>query len=166
MQYHGWGVEGGVQYWWVENSWGESWGDNGFFKLKLGVDEVKIRNKDSEQETSHLVVPHACLPILCGHFTLTDELCQVECEQFGFVMGRPRECPTECEHDGTVNVEMCTCEGCSGGWTGASCEKCEVLCPPPYVPDPTCQGCIPATSGDAGAFHPNESKLCDHSAHM
>ena len=35
MKLTGWGVEKGVQYWVVENSWGKSWGDQGYFKLQM-----------------------------------------------------------------------------------------------------------------------------------
>lgn len=41
----GWGVENGTPYWLITNSWNESWGDNGFFKILRGKNHCNIENK-------------------------------------------------------------------------------------------------------------------------
>jgi hypothetical protein len=38
----GWGVEAGVPYWRVANSWNGDWGDKGFFKIRRGTNECGI----------------------------------------------------------------------------------------------------------------------------
>eukprot|EP00826_Nyctotherus_ovalis_P052187 TRINITY_DN658_c0_g1_i7.p1 TRINITY_DN658_c0_g1~~TRINITY_DN658_c0_g1_i7.p1 ORF type:complete len:323 (-),score=73.58 TRINITY_DN658_c0_g1_i7:139-1107(-) len=36
----GWGTENGMNYWLCKNSWGNNWGDSGFFKIKMGDCDV------------------------------------------------------------------------------------------------------------------------------
>jgi cathepsin C len=40
----GWGVEKGQKYWTLQNTWGPTWGEGGFFRMKRGSDELGIES--------------------------------------------------------------------------------------------------------------------------
>jgi len=41
----GWGVDNGIPYWLVANSWSPSWGEMGYFKIRRGTDECAIEDE-------------------------------------------------------------------------------------------------------------------------
>jgi cathepsin B len=41
----GWGVDGGVKYWKVANSWNPYWGEKGYFRIKRGNNEAGIEDQ-------------------------------------------------------------------------------------------------------------------------
>jgi len=40
----GWGVENSVPYWLAANQWSINWGDNGYFKIRMGTNEAQIES--------------------------------------------------------------------------------------------------------------------------
>jgi cathepsin B len=47
----GWGVENGVKYWKIANSWNPYWGENGFFRIIRGVNECGIEGQATSSST-------------------------------------------------------------------------------------------------------------------
>jgi cathepsin B len=51
----GWGREGDTEYWICANSWGETWGENGFFKIAMSEIDADTAAYGCTPDSSALV---------------------------------------------------------------------------------------------------------------
>lgn len=45
VQIVGWGIEHNIPFWWIRNSWGTEYGENGYFKYIRGTDAGRIESR-------------------------------------------------------------------------------------------------------------------------
>jgi len=114
----GFGVDGGVPYWLIQNSWGPNWGLNGFAKIRRGTNECNL-------ETYGLNVVKPLAPAVCaasncqnGASTLRD--CSCRCSG-GWTGPQCSTCALSCENGGTLDSACSQC-ACPPGYFGTRCE--------------------------------------------
>jgi hypothetical protein len=115
---YGTDAESGLDYWLVLNSWGPSWGENGFVRIRRGANEL---NCEIFGYTAMTMTYEGCDPTACGVFGEPRGDCSCICSG-GWSGDSCSECNLECENGGELNPEVCNCN-CPSGFSGITCNK-------------------------------------------
>lgn len=101
----GWGVSAGSEYWLLQNSWGTSWGEGGFFRMRLNDPSALMEASGTEVVQPANVT--TCPGVSCGPYAriLKDCTCL--------------QCPA-CQNGGLLDFG-CKCQ-CPAGTTGDQCQ--------------------------------------------
>jgi hypothetical protein len=126
----GWGTDGGLDYWKVQNSWGAGWGDRGMLRIRRGTDECSIETRGITTFTPLRAAECPESPCANGSITLAD--CSCQC--VGPLLGGPL-CDTvvnPCQNGGQASPWRTSCL-CPTNTSGPLCQDGSAIDTTPIV---------------------------------
>jgi cathepsin B len=121
----GWGTEGGTEYWTFANSWGARWGEQGYGRIRKGVNEVDIES-EIVMVTPSNDLPCSSTKCVNGYY---DQDCKCVCRGFwsGAACDTCSASSIKCSNGGKPTTptaekpETCGCT-CLSGFFGTTCQ--------------------------------------------